>query len=209
MADPTTKERILDSAELLFAQQGIAATSLRALTDHAGVNLASVNYYFHSKDALIQAVLFRRLQPVNQRRLAMLADARARNLGPVPVEEILDAFYRPAVEAASPARGGSPEAGALLGRVVTEPDELLAGQVRAHMAEVFTAFQEALAAALPALSLGPLFWRLQFTAGLATHTLGAAALLEGLNRGRVRLDDPEETIRQLIAFAAAGLRAAP
>ena len=30
------KDRILDSAELLFAQQGIASTSLRAITDHAG-----------------------------------------------------------------------------------------------------------------------------------------------------------------------------
>jgi AcrR family transcriptional regulator len=61
-----TKDRILDSAELLFAQQGIASTSLRAITDHADVNLASVNYHFQSKDALVQAVLNRRLNPINQ-----------------------------------------------------------------------------------------------------------------------------------------------
>ena len=44
-----TKERILDTAERLFAQQGYAATSLRGIIAEAGVNLAAVHYHFHSK----------------------------------------------------------------------------------------------------------------------------------------------------------------
>jgi AcrR family transcriptional regulator len=41
-----TKERILDVAEELFMEHGYEATSLRALTSAADVNLAAVNYHF-------------------------------------------------------------------------------------------------------------------------------------------------------------------
>ena len=64
-----TKERILDSAEKLFADAGFDGTSLRGITAGAGVNLAAVHYYFGSKEALVQAVLARRLEPINRRRI--------------------------------------------------------------------------------------------------------------------------------------------
>ena len=53
----STKERILDAAERLFADQGIDSTSLRAVTTAAEVNLAAVNYHFGSKHELYAAVL--------------------------------------------------------------------------------------------------------------------------------------------------------
>ena len=67
-----TKDRILDAAESLFMEHGFEATSLRAITAAAGVNLASVNYHFGSKEVLFQAVLTRRLDPMNQERLDLL-----------------------------------------------------------------------------------------------------------------------------------------
>ena len=45
----TTKLKILDAAEELFAQSGFSETSLRQITNKAEVNLASVNYHFGSK----------------------------------------------------------------------------------------------------------------------------------------------------------------
>src|SRR5690606_31956188 len=63
MAQSETVERILDAAELLFAEKGFAETSLRLITSKAGVNLAAVNYHFGSKKALIQAVFSRFLGP--------------------------------------------------------------------------------------------------------------------------------------------------
>ena len=56
-----TKDRILDVAETLFADNGFAATSLRDITREAGVNIAAVNYHFGSKDGLLGAVLERRI----------------------------------------------------------------------------------------------------------------------------------------------------
>ena len=70
MAQSETVERILDAAEQLFAEKGFAETSLRLITSKAGVNLAAVNYHFGSKEELFEAVLTRRLDPMNQQRLA-------------------------------------------------------------------------------------------------------------------------------------------
>ena len=67
-----TRTRILDAAEELFMQHGFEGTSMRLLTAKAGVNLAAVNYHFGSKDALIEAVFRRRLDPMNAERIAEL-----------------------------------------------------------------------------------------------------------------------------------------
>src|ERR1700744_12731 len=116
-----TKDRILDAAERLFARDGFEATSLRAITTEAEVNLAAVNYHFQSKEALVQAVIGRRMGPVNARRLALL-DAYEAQSGrhPVSFDKILEAFLRPVVEmVGTHARAFVP----LIGRLYTEPGE--------------------------------------------------------------------------------------
>ena len=69
-----TKERILETAERLFAEKGYGAVSLRSIIAAAEVNLAAVHYHFHSKEALLDAVLQRRIEPVNRERLALLEE---------------------------------------------------------------------------------------------------------------------------------------
>ena len=70
-----TKDRILDVAEELFAAKGYQATSLRAITSKAGVNLAAVNYHFGSKESLVAEVIIRRVVPLNEERLQKLERA--------------------------------------------------------------------------------------------------------------------------------------
>lgn len=50
--DQTAKARIRDAAITLFAEQGVAATSVRAIAVHAGVSPALIIHHFGSKDAL-------------------------------------------------------------------------------------------------------------------------------------------------------------
>src|SRR5881394_165011 len=96
-----TKSRILDVAEHLFIEHGFEATSLRSLTSSAGVNLAAVNYHFGSKEELFQAVLTRRLDPMNQERIDLLTKLE-REAAPMPVscEQILSAMFVPALKLA-------------------------------------------------------------------------------------------------------------
>jgi TetR/AcrR family transcriptional regulator, regulator of cefoperazone and chloramphenicol sensitivity len=58
--EPGTRERILDTAERLFAGRGFAGTSVRDITDAAEANLGAVNYYFRSKQNLYAEVFSRR-----------------------------------------------------------------------------------------------------------------------------------------------------
>ncbi len=58
-----TRERILDTCERLFGEHGYSGTSVRAIADAAGVNLAAAHYHFGSKTQLLEAV-FQRDYPV-------------------------------------------------------------------------------------------------------------------------------------------------
>ena len=61
MTDTDATSAILDAAELLFARQGFAATTIKAIGREAGVNPALLYYYFPDKERLYHAVLERRL----------------------------------------------------------------------------------------------------------------------------------------------------
>lgn len=199
-----TKDRILDAAERLFGRDGIEATSLRGITTEAGVNLAAVNYHFQSKDALVRAVIARRVVPVNERRLALLeACEKAAGDGPLPLECVLDAFVRPVVEIyASHARDFSP----LMGRLYTEP-ELAERIMREHMFPLGQRFIGAYQRALPDLDRVELMWRIYFCIGAMAHTLGSSHILRLFSDGQCDPSDVEGTIRRLEAFMIAGLKA--
>jgi AcrR family transcriptional regulator len=62
-----TRERILDSAENLFAQKGFNAVSVREITSAARCNLAAVNYHFGNKESLYLEVFRSRWVPRAQR----------------------------------------------------------------------------------------------------------------------------------------------
>jgi AcrR family transcriptional regulator len=54
-----TRERLLNAAGEVFAEKGFHAASVREICERAGANLASVNYYFRSKEKLYEAVVLR------------------------------------------------------------------------------------------------------------------------------------------------------
>lgn len=56
----STRDRVLDAADALFAAHGIAATPIDAVLARAGVSSATLYRGYASKDALLAAVLERR-----------------------------------------------------------------------------------------------------------------------------------------------------
>lgn len=48
---------MLDAALHLFAERGVNGTSLQMIADHLGVSKAAVYYQFHTKDAIVVAVV--------------------------------------------------------------------------------------------------------------------------------------------------------
>ena len=96
MAITETVDRILDAAEILFAEKGFSETSLRSITGKAKVNLAAVNYHFGSKNALIQAVFNRFLSPLNDLMVIGLKENRwGQAGGNIPtIEDVLGLYTR-------------------------------------------------------------------------------------------------------------------
>jgi AcrR family transcriptional regulator len=202
-----TKLAILNATERLVAAHGFEATSLRAITAAARVNLAAVNYHFSTKDALILAMLNRRMKPLNQARLALLdrfeMEARSE---PVAVEKILEALFRPVFELiASPSKGGRHFV-RLLALCLAEPGAYLKPLVQEEFAEKNRRFHRALRRSLPHLSAAEAHWRLHFTHGAFFHAVAHSRVLELSSGGRCRLTNHETALRRAINFCAAGLR---
>lgn len=81
--DPSvrTRKRILDTAERLFGERGVAAVSLRDINRSAGISQGVLHYHFGGRDLLVEAILERWLPSINadRRRLydVLLASGRA------------------------------------------------------------------------------------------------------------------------------------
>jgi len=205
-----TKGRILDAAETLFMEHGFEATSLRAITAAADANLAAVNYHFGSKEELFEAVLTRRLDPMNQRRVALLTELE-RDAGEhaVASDRVLYAMILPALELArDPARGGSNFL-RLLGRAYADPAPFIRRFLSEHYAEMIARFKAAFARALPHLPRRELSWRLHFIMGALSYTLAGTDALKLIHEIAPSEDgtNDELLLRRLAPFLLGGLTA--
>jgi AcrR family transcriptional regulator len=206
-----TKERILDAAEALFMEHGFEATSLRVITTAAEVNLAAANYHFGSKEELFQAILTRRLDPMNQARVDLL-DQFERQFapGPVPCERILSAMLVPALHLArDPERGGKNFL-RLLGRAYADPAPFIRHFLSAHYAEMIARFKAAFGRALPGLSRKELSWRLHFIMGALSYVLAGTDVLKLIAEiTPVEQSSDEILLHRLAPFLLAGLQSPP
>ncbi len=70
---PSSREKILDVAEALFARRGYAGVGLREVAEEAGLGKSSLFHHFRSKAEIYLAVLARVLERVNERVAPILA----------------------------------------------------------------------------------------------------------------------------------------
>ncbi|HYG62917.1 MAG TPA: TetR family transcriptional regulator [Thermoanaerobaculia bacterium] len=200
-----TREALLDAAESLFSELGIQASSLRAITQRAGANLAAVHYHFGSKEGLVRAVFSRRLKPLNEQRLRLLeaCDLTADDA----VEQVLNAFLSPLLRMSRETPEGVRDFARLMGRAYMEPSEEVREMLLEEIGEVVRRFTEALGRILSPLPGQELLWRLHFVAGAMGHTVACSHALEKHSHGLCQPSNPDEALRFMIPFLAAGLRA--
>ena len=204
-----TRTRILDAAEELFMQHGFEGTSMRLLTAKANANLAAVNYHFGSKDALIEAVFRRRLDPMNAGRVAELdrleKDAGGRPLTP---RQIIGAFVGASLRMIEDAKSGGRNFIRLLGRTYTDPQKHIRSLIGQLYAPAMERFKIAFERALPQMPRDELIWRMHFMFGTLAYTLAATDTVQ-LIAGCKPEDryDARLLEARLTAFLLAGLQA--
>jgi len=204
-----TQTRILDAAETLFLLHGFEGASMRMLTARAGVNLAAINYHFGSKDALVEAVLRRRLDPMNANRIAALDRLESEALGrPLAPEAIIGAFVGTSLRMIEDARGGGRNFIRLLGRTYTDPDKKIRALIGQLYAPAMERYKAAFGRALPDLPAEELVWRMHFMFGTLSYTLAATDTVQ-LIAGCKPEDryDARLLEARLTAFLVAGLLA--
>jgi AcrR family transcriptional regulator len=202
-----TRTRILDAAEELFMLHGFEGTSMRLLTAKAGVNLAAVNYHFGSKDALVEALFRRRLDPMNAARIAELDKLEASERSP-STEAIIRAFISPGLRLLEDGRGGGRNFVRLLGRTYSEPNKTVRQLIGQMYAPAMQRYKAALERALPQMPGEELVWRMHFMFGTLAYTLAATDTVQ-LIAGCKPEDryDARLLEERLTAFLTAGLNA--
>lgn len=201
------RERILAAAERLFAQKGAAKTSIREITAEAGVNVASVNYYFRSKDALAEALFARLAERATTMRLAELSaymqSAQARG-EPPRLEALVACFIRPYFEPR--------QTGQLFARFILqhrlEPNDMTHRVYEQYLDPFALTFIDALCQTDTRVSKANWVWRYTLMIGtvlLAITDATAENRLAKLSQGLADAARGDELERNLTAFLCAAL----
>lgn len=91
-----TRQVLLDTAERLMAERGADGVSMREISTAAGQgNNNAAQYHFRSREGIIEAVLDRRMGPIDERRAQMIAELGAS----APLEDLVRAVVVPLAEA--------------------------------------------------------------------------------------------------------------
>ncbi|WGL17260.1 TetR/AcrR family transcriptional regulator [Microbulbifer bruguierae] len=217
MSQLDTVNRILDAAEVLFAERGFTETSLRTITSTAGVNLAAVNYHFGSKKELIQAVFERFLTPFTEnldrelsRRKALekqvqdgTADGEA-----LALDDLLQSLYQVALAGLAKEGRDPKRFMRLLGLAYTQSQGHLRRFIVSRYGESYRQIAGQLAQALPHVDPVTFYWRLYFMLGATIFSLSSFDAIEAILREDFGAESSlEETLARLAPAAAAMLTA--
>lgn len=197
----TTKTKILNAAEKLFALSGFAETSMRQITNKAEVNLASVNYHFGSKKDLTIEVLDRylsQLMPEISDNISTLGEA------PKP-ESVLTCFIQPLLNLENINKGGTICFLRLLGRGYVD----VQGHLRKYITETYRQeldhIMSALQSSMPELSEEELFWRVHFSLGTSVFTLAASDALTEIVKADFNNEvTTEQILQRLLPYISSG-----
>ena len=188
----------------MFAERGVAHTTLREVTRAAGVNMAAVNYHFGGKEALANAVFADLSERVNTERRRQIVDviSRAEKVGERPdLGELIDIFLGPYLNA------GDPSTAMLLAHLVMMHRVAPSAWTRQIIAEQFDAmaqdFIQALHLACPHLSRSEVYWRYYLMPGtviFATTDADHGNRLVRLSNGECDPSDWNATRREVRQF---------
>ncbi len=206
MLKSSTKEKILNVAEGLFAEQGFKDTSLRTITSKAGVNLASVNYHFGDKKTLVRAVLNRYLEAFMPEVHNALIGLNQRDS--YSMEDVFESLREPLKNLSKVNSNGTSRFMLLIGRGYTDVQGHLRWFITTRYSETLNLFTQSVMKANPELTKEALFWRLHFTLGTCVFTMASSkALTEIAENDFGSKVDAKVVVDQIIPYLAAGVAA--
>ena len=202
-----TRILLLNTAERLFGQNGVTATSLREVMKVADVNMAMVHYYFKNKDGLLDAILERRLVPINQARLNLPGQYALEAGGqPLGMDDIIKAYVEPFIRLRDNADEGGEDFLKLFAWLRMEPNFAYHQLMKKHLGDSLTAFQKELKRSLPDKTDEELNWKWAFLGGTVVMTITLMDQIDWFNDEGDMGGSADWIIKNLVNYTSAGFQ---
>lgn len=197
-----TRNAILDVAEALFAENGIATTSLRSILLAANVNVAAGHYHFGSKEAIIEEVIRRRSESLVRARDRHLKKALEVENRQERLKAILRAFFEPGFLGGGETRETAYRFAKMRSRLSMENTE----SSKRIFAKYFNAsnrrFVEALSVTCPSMSRDEIYWRYHIMLGAINYTINTPSRIQILSKGACDPTDLDAALENLVKAIA-------
>lgn len=163
------RELILDSAERLFAEQGVEAVSLRAINAAAGVSPGVLHYHFGNREALVCELINRRMQPLMYKRRELITPLLASEQP--AIEDVVRALVMPLAEFVLDGGEAGQRYLRINARLYAERSPLLEQASKRYLQDTSSHFPALLKKSCPQLSHSAIIWRLAAANNCLLQTL--------------------------------------
>jgi AcrR family transcriptional regulator len=203
----SVKDRLVYAAEELFCERGFKGTSIRDIAASAGCNIASVNYYFGSKEKLYQEVWHRHLIPMRDARIAGIDKVMSQAGVRPDLEDLLRSFADTFVGSMVDSSRMS-QLSKLMAREYIDshlPTNMFVDEV---MMPTINAMNSALTKTCPDLDESYILPVVFSILGQLVHLIHVKTMFEhGGDDLNLPVFDYHELIEHIVKFSAAGIRA--
>jgi AcrR family transcriptional regulator len=201
----STSERILDSAEELFARHGVYGVTMREIAELARVDTALLHYYFESKHGVFDAVFARRADILNSERMREMDRYEAENKGRYELESVIAAFLRPVFSLNRQGGQGWRNFFGFVGNLTSASE--LADIFAQKFDPVVKRFLAMLRKALPDADEADLMWSYHMFCGSFRIVNMDTGAIEHLSGGLCRSREFDQIESRLVRYSAEGFRA--
>lgn len=198
-------EAILDAAEQVFAASGYDGAAMREIALRAGVAQGLIHYHFKTKAQLFEAMVARRAGAINGARAARLNALLAR--GAPGLEEIIEALFRPTIEAGRDAEHNAGAYARILASVANSADARDQALAETYYDPIARQYIAALAQAVPGLSRADAVWAYMFAIGVGMTMMAQTGRPGRLSDGACDDGDAEAMLARIVPFICGGIRA--
>ncbi len=205
----TTRDRLLDAAEELFATHGYDGASLRDIAGVAKVPFGLATYYFGTKEELFRQVVARRAdEHIGEMTAALDATVTHAAPGPPAIEELVRAFFAPMVEKLSQRGPGWRNYMQLLARAANikqeqaflKPFQQLYDPVRVRFVDIA-------ATIYPLAPREHVLWASHFLNAAIIQFIAGEGSIDRLSGGHCRANDLDGIMRTMVPYFSGGFRA--
>jgi AcrR family transcriptional regulator len=200
-----TKARLLQTTEILFAANGVSGVTMRGIAQQAKTNLASVNYHFGTKEAMVLEMIKSKIEPINAIRRKRLAQTKLRNPNkPLSTIQIFRALILPVGEQVEKELRNKTGIIEIISRSFTEPAIFLEKIHKRFFGELSQTFMNELKFAHPSANENDLLWNYHFAVSSMLGALAQHRRIRHFSRDGCSESSIQEMIERLIIFVSQG-----